>query len=451
MKLNPEFQRQLWLGCTMGTVLWTLGLCALLLVVPGLVMGSRLVPVTAVPAMWAAAIGYGGLLAASSLTQELRHNTWDWQRLSALTPWQMAWGKWLGSTAPAWLCVACFATGGLLAQTMAWPNMAYTSMTLAGIAQAVLWGLVVQVWVMNGVLLGWSSTGRWGWQRAVLLPVLLVWLMPGRMLRSLWERVSGEDGSVAWWGWELGATQASVVLGGGLLVLGALALWRQMAQRLDVANLPWAWPLGLVGMAVLLAGWFPVGVGATLSWVSCVALLATAYIALYAMPDGLRQWRQVQWHVARQQWRGALQALPLWPVSWVLGVVAAVAWMWVWPGQASRAPVATAGLVLMFALQLLRDALILTGISLLGTRLRAPVAVFALAWVVINVLLPLLAIGLFDKGHAQWLVTGLQPLVGYAIQGGSQAVGWYLAAMGGHVALALAWCCWVFVRQIVRR
>lgn len=448
MRLNPEFQRQLWMGCTPQAVLWTLAFSALLMAVPTLFAGARMVTPAAFGGLWAAVAIYGAVLAARSLTQELRHNTWDWQRLSSLTPWQMAWGKWLGGTAPAWLYAACFTTAGLLAQSIAWSPR--SSMTLSGVAMAWLWGAVVQVWVMNGVLLGWKQSG-WGWQRGLLLSLVLLWFLPGRTLRRLWDRASGPDGAVDWWAWSLTGTQLMVVLGVGLLALGLLALWRQLSQRLDVATLPWAWPVGLVGAALLIAGLFEPDMAMVLSWVSCVALLSTAYIALYAMPDGLAQWRQVQWHTARQQWRGALQALPLWPVSWLLGMLAAGAWMLLWPVQSMRsAGETTATMVVLFGMQLLRDALLLTGFSLLAGRMRSPMAGFVVAWVVLNVLLPLLALGVFGK-DVRTIAAGLQPLLGYlGSSRGAQPL-WYLVAMLAHILLALAWCCWVFVRQVVRR
>src|SRR5256885_10358572 len=48
------------------------------------------------------------------------------------------------------------------------------------------------------------------------------------------------------------------------------------------------------------------------------------------MDEGLRSWRQVQWCVLQGRWRGALEALPLWPVSWLLAVLACALWL-LWP------------------------------------------------------------------------------------------------------------------------
>ena len=177
--------------------------------------------------------------------------------------------------------------------------------------------------------------------------------------------------------------------------------------------------------------------------------MATAYIALHNMDNGLQQWREVQWHSARGQWEGAWQALPLWPVSWVLGVVAALVWMVV-PGREESFPVSSAWLVALVGLQLLRDALILTGFSLLAGRLRSPLAAFAIAWLALNVLLPLL-IGSVTGPFGRVLASALQPLVGYAVLEASDTPAWvYLLMMLIQAGLALGWVIWVFQQRIRR-
>ena len=446
MKRNAEFVRQLWLHCTPRQIGWTLALSGLLVAIPWAFSQSnhRAIEWVAVPGLWIASVLYGSLLATSSLGQELRDNTWDWQRLSALSPWQMAWGKWLGSTLNAWLYVLCFAVAAWASGLFA--GAPFQALNLKTVGLAVLSGMVLQVWLMNAVLLGWHNKS-WSWQRTVLLPLVLLWWLPGMTTSKLLKLLQTTDGHILWWGWGLSPAQAHTVIGLGLLALGWLALWRQMSQRLDVATLPWAWPLGIVALALLVGGLVPQSVGAALSWISCMALLATAYIALYALRDGLPQWRRVQWHASRKQWRGALQALPLWPVSWVLGMAAAILWM-LWPGATHGYALSVPWLVALVGLQLLRDALVLTGISLLSGQLRNPTTTFGLAWLVLNALLPLLALGI----SGPLLASALQPLVGYALLTSSK---WpaltFVAIVLVQVALALVWCIWVFRRQVVGR
>ena len=446
MKTNAEFVRQLWLNCTHSAVLWTLGIAGLLCVVPYAVAGAQAMAILTSSALWITLLFYGAYLAGNSLRQELQQKTWDWQRMSSLTPWQMSWGKWLGATAPAWLYAACFITAGLLAQSLS-PHA--NQMTGSNIAMAVVWGMAAQVWVMNAVLLSWSDKGSFGWRRAMMLPVLMVFLIPSRVIQHVWQRIAHEEDHAIWWFFSLSPVQSVVLVGSALTALGLLGVWRQLSQRLDVPTLPWAWPAGIAGLALLLAGFFPITLSSALSWLSCIAFMATAYIALHSMDNGLQQWREVQWHSTRGQWKGAWQSLPLWPVSWLLGVVAAVIWMLV-PGRTESFPVSSAWLVALVGLHLLRDALILTGFSLMSGKLRSPLAAFSIAWLALNVLLPLL-LGSVAGSLGRVLASAMQPLVGYAVLEASDMPAWvYLLMMLVQAAIALGWVVWVFKDRIRR-
>ena len=47
-------------------------------------------------------MAWGSHRAGDSVLDELRERTWDSQRMSALNPWSMTWGKLCGATAIPW-------------------------------------------------------------------------------------------------------------------------------------------------------------------------------------------------------------------------------------------------------------------------------------------------------------------------------------------------------------
>src|SRR6201999_1389879 len=55
---------------------------------------------------------WGGHKAADSVLDEVNDNTWDFQKLSALSPWSLAFGKLFGSSIYCWY-------GGLIAFAVA--------------------------------------------------------------------------------------------------------------------------------------------------------------------------------------------------------------------------------------------------------------------------------------------------------------------------------------------
>ena len=449
---NPEFQRQLWLNWRPAQLAWSLLLTALLLAAPLALArpDNRLhtLLVSALLGMWAAAAGLGSVLAGGGLNEEARQHTWDWQRLSALTPWQMAWGKLLGAPLQAWLYMLWCALA-LLGASAAHP--AGLAWGLHAVLQAVLWGLALQAWSLHSVLMGWGPQEQPSRRiRFVLVPLLFVLVLPGpilsRLTSQLWRE---EDQALPWWSLPLGGRGAIYLFGALTLGLGLLALWRLLCTRLDVRTLPWAWPLGLcvTGLALgglrLDAAQIPAqGPAAFFAWTTWLALAGTAYVCLHGMDEGLRSWRQVQWCALQGRWRGALEAVPLWPVSWLLAVLACLLWRaWPEPPGVFAMPGAT-DLAALATVQLLRDAALATGFSLLAGRIKSPLAAFALAWLLINLVLPLLVLGVAGADAAALA----QPLVAGLNRPADSGL-WL--SLGVQVALALAWLAHVFRQRVL--
>ena len=452
---NPEFQRQLWLNWRPALLAWSLGLSLLVLALPLALSKPQDLPgamgMTAMAGLWAAAVVYGSVLAGRSLSEEASQNTWDWQRLSALSPWQMAWGKLLGAALPAWLYVLWFALA-VVGMTTVWTLDAWR--VHHTIALAVLWGLGLQAWAMNAVLMGWGQRDRpINRKRAALLPLLLLFFIPGPFVGNVYQSLASGGGEpVRWWGLDVGGLGLAYLAGTLVLGLGLLALWRQLCTRLDVRTLPWAWPLGLVLTGLVSAGSLDMGIAAFFSSTVWIALIGTAYVALQHMDQHLRAWRQVQWSASRQRWREALAALPLWPVSLLLAF-AMTALLMLIPGRWEAAISDTLSrFSLYLCLQLLRDCLLLTGFALLVGKRKSPLAAFVIAWLILNLVAPLLAYGV--GGHAgAMLVQPViatwvgSPLASHPTEAWPRYAPWL--SLGLQILAALAWVTHVFQDRVL--
>src|SRR5215470_10783166 len=101
--INPELQRNLWLELSARRLI-IIPIIVGIILSPWIVLhtdlGSAsdtgrwlfdlLVPV------------WGTWLVANSVVSEIRSRTWDLQRLSALSPWEMLWGKLIGAPIMVW-------------------------------------------------------------------------------------------------------------------------------------------------------------------------------------------------------------------------------------------------------------------------------------------------------------------------------------------------------------
>ena len=164
--MNPEFKRNLWLEMSpsrLAIMPGVLALIGLLVYVLNPDDPQRSLFVAFSVLFVGLTVGWGSLLVVSSINNEVSERTWDQQRLSALSPWDMAWGKLFGSAAYAWY-------GGLLCALVA---------VVAALSGPAFWSRCV--WLLVG---------------AVGTVALHAWLMASRLhtldIRS--EKASGMAG-----------------------------------------------------------------------------------------------------------------------------------------------------------------------------------------------------------------------------------------------------------------
>ncbi len=322
---NPELRRNLWLEFSIHRVIAApvvIGLIALLF------LSAESKEVMNNIAM-AAAFGYvvvvllwGTKLAGDSVIEEARDRTWDAQRMSSITPWRMTWGKLLGAPSFAW-----YVGGILLVIFMA----AGSTMDMPVLRQALLMlcvAIMMHAMALNGsVLAARKGVSRRGAGTILILVLAFLWLGTGLRLLDDMEK------SVAWWGLsisKLNFALCSAVAFGAWAVLGA---YRSMCNELEIRTTPWALPAFMLFTAAYFAG-FPLreihsasslraffGVMAT----GVIIAMVFSYALLFAEKSGATEWQRLRARVITQQWRRALQEMPLWLVALTLGVCMALA------------------------------------------------------------------------------------------------------------------------------
>ncbi|AIY40790.1 hypothetical protein LT85_1632 [Collimonas arenae] len=307
--INPEFKRNLWLQfslhrliampAVLGLVFFTLSMA-----------GSNFpggIPLDSV-----ALILFGGIVclwgtrsASNAVIDEIRDKTWDQQRMSALDPWTMTWGKLFGATAFNWyggiICLAIFA---ITAVTNA------HSMTISGALTLVALGILMHASTIALNLHLMRSDIRAVQRGGIAWAVVVITVMFAPPFRSHF------DTSVTWWG-------ASYAYGPFLLssmvflaALGVFAAWRSMNSALQIATIPWAWPLGCCLLAAYIAGFAD---GASLLWVGLLLAMAMTYAALFTEENDIALWQRIVARLKTGNWQGFLRNLPIWPSSLALG------------------------------------------------------------------------------------------------------------------------------------
>ncbi len=313
MSFNPELRRNLWLELTLHRLI---AMPAVLLLIFGLTFAlNRDSPgeplASAAAALFVAiCVVWGAVHAGDAVMSEVRGRTWDAQRMSAVEPWPMTFGKLAGTTAFAWyggaICVVVYVlcspagnapqlaglmvASGVLLQTLA---------LIGGIAAA-----------RKGMLR--ASTGGW--------VVALLFLFGGSWMGVL----GGEEGGIVWWGREWIRVEfmlCGAVLFAAWAVLGA---HRLMCQELQVRTLPWAWVAFLLFLAAYVSGF---ALRETDSWAqvrnvhfvgALVVSLVAVYPLLFAEAGAPMVVRRILFHLRSGDLRRALEEAPLWPLTLAL-------------------------------------------------------------------------------------------------------------------------------------
>jgi hypothetical protein len=103
--MNPEFERNLWLEMTPRRVVM-MPVVVGLIILAATAVGSKDLLAAAgqvgKPLYYFLVILWGTRTAAGAIASEIQGRTWDFQRLSALTPWQLLTGKLFGATSYQW-------------------------------------------------------------------------------------------------------------------------------------------------------------------------------------------------------------------------------------------------------------------------------------------------------------------------------------------------------------
>ncbi len=307
--MNPEFKRNLWLSFSMPRLIGMPAILALIFLAVGMNTELSKLGSTATALFMGIVWLWGTKNAAASIGDEQRDHTWDQQRMSALSPWEMTWGKLFGATLFNWYGGALCLLLLLVAELPASPSDAI-SKALALIAIGLLLhgtALVINLQLGQSDL---AQNRRGSFNLLLAIPAFF-------MMPSLFEM---SDTPITWWGIPFLPLQFQLLAGSFFAFCSVFAAWRLMQNALQVRTRPWAWPLFAFLLTVFFAG-FKHDQLAMLGLIICSVM---TYAMLFAEPNGFTVWQRVITRIQSQNWHGALINLPLWPTTLVLSCVFAL-------------------------------------------------------------------------------------------------------------------------------
>ncbi len=310
--MSPEFLRNVWLEMTLHRrLMMPIVLLVIFFIIHamgswGWVHGAARLTIVALGMLW------GVRLAGEALIDEIDNRTWDQQRMSAITPWQMSWGKLFGSTVYVWygllLVVPVFLFSGL---------MVGEPMLAAKLILLLSGAVLVQALALLMSLLMVRRMGRH--RRSLSNIALIITLFFILTVAPFYDEYYAQ---LSWYGLRVSElvfmALSSVVFCGWAL----LALYRTMGEELQLKHRPLAW-LGFSLFLIFYVLGFSPEAGGEVMELNLAGAFFIALLLCYAMifierkePLDLRRFQVTR---AQQGGVAALIYLPCWVVS--LGVV----------------------------------------------------------------------------------------------------------------------------------
>lgn len=285
--MNPELLRNLWLELTPRRMVMMAVVLALIFLAANSTQSTRVADV-AQYAFYAIVVLWGTRDAAQSVVGEIRDRTWDFQRLSALTPLQMTVGKLLGATSYVWfgglICLAVVFVSDLRVD----PSLAWRAVVhLLGV------GLLTHAIAMFASLI--AVRRRQTRPRYNVFLYQAAGLAVGFWAAETWRSITVTPAApIEWWGWELEAETFYLVSLLLFLCWALIGCYRLMRLELQVENRPTVWLAFILFMAAYTSGlgYFPfiedmLPVEVTLSLrlvVASATLAALTYAAILFEP-----------------------------------------------------------------------------------------------------------------------------------------------------------------------
>ncbi|MEI6413998.1 MAG: hypothetical protein WCP34_07010 [Pseudomonadota bacterium] len=309
---NPEFLRNLWLEFSLhrlvavplglGLTLWMASITGGQAAGMGYMAAILFVAFTLVG---------GTKLTAEGLFREVDERTWDWQRLSGLSPWSMTWGKLLGGPIFTWYaglwCLLAFALSR-------WSELG-PEKTWQWLALMVVGAVLSHALAFLFALLVTRRQREPAHRRRTLGTIILALLMgiytyPLAVL--LKKGFHWYDQYVPFLDFVLG----SVVV---LAVWAILGGYRLIREELQYRDTPWVWLTFLGFAAIYAAGFVPGGEDSQAGrlWVVFALMLSLTWITALSEPKDPSTWKRLFAALATRSTGRIIEHLPCWFLTYL--------------------------------------------------------------------------------------------------------------------------------------
>jgi hypothetical protein len=422
MRISPELQRNIWLEMSATRMLVTPAVLFAILLLLYLAFEDNFHGAARNVALWGFIIVtyfWGARQAAEAITDEISDRTWDMQRMSSISSWELTTGKLFGSTVFAWYMGIYFL--GIFV---------YTSLAIStqGLLEhflvLVLVTLLAQGFSLLSSLHMIQKTRKPSRSHSILLFFLVV--VFGVTMFNIYE---DEGARLSWYGTDYDTLRFLIVSGTVWLFWTLLGINQYIRRELQLRNGPWLFAMFILFAMAYFAGFMEdardevliTNVRLFSSW---TGLLAFIYVLLLTDRKDPILLRRALHHLRKANIVRFSQELPAWLTATVmLMLVMLVAMLFNFElFQFVDYKVGLNGYMLSLFVFLLRDIGLILFLNLLADRRRADGAALVYLGVLYFLIPMILSLLHLEELSALFIWQGEQHVVLSIVSGTIQAV-----------------------------
>ncbi len=366
---NPEFRRNLWLEITphrligMPLVLGAMFLLACLLNDQEWGQGVANLALTLcglISMLW------GASLAAESILSEVRSHTWENQRMSAMSAWDMSWGKLLGATIYSWYGAAICLLVYLTSADKPFPVVIKVMLLF------VLCGLFSQSIALVASLQILKK------DRSVARSQATVYAVFGLMAAApLLQLAFNQRISAAWYGITIDYMDFILISLVFYVAWAWVGIYHAMRSELQMQHGIWGWTLFVVWLMGYLMGFVDDtlvmrwgGVGSSRLLVACLVALLLTYLMIFVESKDPVIFLRLKTMFEQRNWQQISRTLPCWFITLLFAFMICMALAFVFPvGKGFESSLFFVALYLF----VLRDVCIILWVNFSQQRKRADI------------------------------------------------------------------------------
>ncbi|MDQ6962022.1 MAG: hypothetical protein Q9M28_05775 [Mariprofundaceae bacterium] len=302
--MNPELQRNFWLEYSLNRLLMLPIILGMIFYIVYLLSGelAQAANLTAKACFVFFAIIWASRQLSDSLIEEVRQHTWDWQRISSISPWSLLWGKWLGSTLYSWYgatlsLIIMIASSSLSLQTNVYELVAMICCALFGQGIALL--VCLQMFKRDRTLIRFHShLAHLSGVISALVLITIVWTSENTWFEH-WYNIEANHQTFI------------------LLSLCTFCFWvilgnyRLISDDLQISNSGGAW-----FSFVLFSLFYSSGIMQTpFSGLGFFAAMALSYLMLILEGSKPSRLRQLTTEISQNKWKKVAELTPCWMIG----------------------------------------------------------------------------------------------------------------------------------------